>query len=62
MMGIGEIRNWYGGLWVTQDGEKFFWAIESYYGHKWYEIPKELFDSLVRYEENRRIEESKANG
>ncbi|MFJ1573019.1 hypothetical protein ACIOAU_15770 [Pseudomonas sp. NPDC088322] len=46
---IGDIGNAYGGLAVKQEGGKFFWSIENWDGYEWQEIPKSLFDELVRF-------------
>lgn len=46
---IGDIGNYYGGLWVKQQGEKFYWAVENYSGFDWEEIPQYLYDTLNRF-------------
>ena len=48
---IGEIGNYYGGLAVMQEGDKFFWSIENYDGEEWREIPKYLFDALNKHQD-----------
>ncbi len=48
---IGDIGNYYGGLWVKQQGGKFYWAIEDYDGIYWEEIPQHLYDALNRFNE-----------
>jgi hypothetical protein len=50
---IGEIANYYGCLNIKKEGEKFYWGIENYNGTYWEEIPKNLYDSLIEYENNR---------
>lgn len=51
-MKIGEINNFYGGLNVKIEAGKYFWSIEDYGGHDWQEIPKSLYDELVKFEQN----------
>jgi hypothetical protein len=48
---IGSIRNYYGGLDVKQEEDKYYWAIENWDGHYWEEIPKELYDMLIAFNE-----------
>ena len=48
---IGSIGNYYGCLAVKVEGGRFFWSIENYDGHNWEEIPKFLFDALIRFDE-----------
>lgn len=50
---IGGIGNAYGGLSVKAEDGKFFWSIENFDGDNWEEIPKTLYDSLMRYERKR---------
>jgi hypothetical protein len=47
---IGDIGNYYGGLCAKEEDGRFFWSIENYDGHDWEEIPKYLYDALMRYE------------
>jgi hypothetical protein len=58
---IGTIGNYYGGLSVKKEGEKYFWGIENYDGTKWEEIPKKMYDRLI-YFEKQRVREQKQNG
>lgn len=48
---IGDIGNYYGHLSVKVSGDKFFWSIENWDGHHWQEIPKSLYDELIRFQE-----------
>lgn len=50
---IGDIGNYYGGLWIKELDKKFFWSIENYDGHYWVEIPESLYSALVEHENNR---------
>ena len=50
---IGNIGNYYGGLSIKQEGDKFFWSIENWDGEGWDEIPKHLFDALNKYEDEK---------
>lgn len=49
-MQIGDIGNYYGGLSVKELDSKFYWSIENYDGAYWEEIPKYLYDALVKFE------------
>jgi hypothetical protein len=49
---IGTITGYYGGLFVKNEGEKYFWGIEDYRATKWEEIPKQLYDALISFEED----------
>ena len=51
-MQIGTIGNYYGSLYVTTDGGKFFWSIENYSGNDWEEIPESLYNELVKFQES----------
>jgi hypothetical protein len=51
MRNIGHIGNYYGGLRVKQEGEKYYWSIENYSGDEWEEIPKSLYDELMAFED-----------
>lgn len=46
---IGCICNYYGGLTVKNEDGRFFWAIEDWDGEDWDEIPKYLYEALVKY-------------
>lgn len=52
---IGTIRNHAGNLLVKQHNGKFFWGLNNYGGIWWEEIPKSLYDELVKFEESRRL-------
>ncbi len=52
-MEIGDIGNHYGGLEIMEKDGKFLWGIENYNGTAWDEIPKYLYDALVKYETER---------
>lgn len=58
---IGTIGNYYGGLSVKKEGEKYFWGIENYDGTDWEEIPKKMYDRLISFEKQR-VREQKHNG
>lgn len=53
--GIGDIGNYYGGLFVSEFGGKFWWSIENHDGHNWEPIPERLYRALVEYEDTRRL-------
>jgi len=55
MKKIGDINNYYGGLWIQEIDKKFYWIIENHDTDfsilsEWYEITKELYDSLLKFE------------
>ena len=43
-----DIGNAYGGLEIKEEGGKYYWTIDGYEGGEWYEIPKTLYDELVK--------------
>jgi hypothetical protein len=52
---IGEISNYYGGLYVMESEGKYYWMIENYDTdfdklEDWSEIDKDLYDSLIAYD------------
>lgn len=49
---IGNIGNYYGSLSVKEEDGKYFWSIENWNGHSWDEIPKSLYDELIRYDDS----------
>ena len=51
---IGEISNQYGMLYIKEEKGRFYWCIEDCFGMFWDEIPKFLYDTLVRYDEERK--------
>lgn len=38
----------YGYLQVKSQNGKFYWCIEEYDGYPWCEIPKELYDCIIK--------------
>ena len=53
---IGGIYNYYAYLTVKQNSNKYYWAIEGYDGPYWEQIPKSLYDELMKFEDNRKGE------
>ncbi len=48
---IGNIGNYYGSLKATDgDGEQY-WGVAEYSGQHWEEIPKYLYDTLLKYQD-----------
>ena len=45
-MSVGNVGNYYGGLWIKRDGGVDYWSIEDWDGHRWEEIPTSLADEL----------------
>lgn len=48
---VGDIGNYYGGLGVTTVDGKHYWSIEDWSGCDWQEIPKYLYDALVKFKQ-----------
>lgn len=48
---ISDIENYYGGLRVSSDDNKFYWGIKNWDGENWKEIPEELYRALLKYQE-----------
>jgi hypothetical protein len=51
---IGEIGNYYGGLYVMESEGKYYWMIEGTHTDfddldYWSEIDKDLYNSLIAY-------------
>lgn len=56
---IGDIGNYYGGLYVMEHEGKYYWMIQDYndrFNHlpDWSEIEKELYEALIKHEEKRK--------
>lgn len=49
---IGSIKNYYGGLFIREEKGKYYWGIENWNGIEWEEIPKNLYDTLIEFEEH----------
>jgi len=48
---IGEIGNYYGGLTVKSENNKFYWSIENWDGFYWEEITQGLYVKLILHQE-----------
>ena len=46
MFGIG---NYYGGLEIKEEDGKYYWGIENYNDTEYEDIPKYLYDALVKF-------------
>jgi hypothetical protein len=53
MREIGSIGNYYGGLYVKNENDKYYWSIENWDGMDWEEIPESLYDELVKFEDSK---------
>jgi len=53
MRRIGAIGNYYGEINVKEEAGRYFWAIEDWTDWLWEEIPKSLYDELMKFEDNR---------
>ncbi len=51
MKEIGHCGNYYGGLNIKEENGKYYWCIENYSGYHWDEIPKYLYDTLLKYQD-----------
>ena len=49
---IGNIGNYYGCLNIKEKEGKYFWSIENWDGFVWQEIPKSLYDELIKFEDS----------
>ena len=49
---IGEISNYYGGVVIKEEGDKFLWAIDN-----WEEIPKYLYEALNKHQDELELKE-----
>ena len=59
-VGVGNIGNYYGGLNVKYDNGKYFWCIDDYCDDlDWEEIPKYLYDALIKYNEELKVGDEK---
>lgn len=47
---IGDINNYYGGVRVKTENEKFYWGIENYDGTTYKEIPGYLYSALIKFD------------
>lgn len=50
---IGDIENYYGGLFIKSDNDRYYWGIENYTSTRCEEIPKYLYDALIKFENER---------
>lgn len=58
---IGTLGNYYSGLYVKYEDERYYWSIHNYDGRQWEEIPEYLFRTLVEYENSRNKNENIIN-
>ena len=49
---IGNISNYYGGIKVKVENEKFYWGIEDYDGTTYKEIPEYLYFALIKFDKD----------
>lgn len=47
---ISDISGYHGTIEVKMDREKFYWGLVDYDGVDWEEIPKYLYDALIKHE------------
>lgn len=49
---IGNIENFYGGLWICTNDTKYYWKIEdcSITTENWEEIPESLYCELLKFQ------------
>lgn len=46
---IRDIYNYYGNLQVKGEGGKYYWGIGDWGDFKWKEIPKSLYEELLKH-------------
>lgn len=51
LLEIAGMGTFYGGLRVMLQDGKYYWSILDHNGDDWKEIPKSLYDELIRYNE-----------
>ena len=51
---VGGIGNYYGDLTVSSNNGVYQWSIEDWNGCHWEDIPKYLYDALIKFEGERR--------
>lgn len=50
---VGEIENYYGGLWVAEHDGRFYWAIENFMPDwLWEEISPSLYNALLEHQKS----------
>ena len=49
-----NIWNTYGGLRVKSSNGKFYWSIRDYWGDDWSEISEELYNEIIKWDDNER--------
>ena len=50
---VGGIGNIYGGLCIGKKDGKYYWSIEECFSDDWEEIPKSLYDELIKEAQQR---------
>lgn len=53
MKQIGNIENYYGGLWVKEDEGTFYWSIENFASTFWEEITETLYNELIEFDQHK---------
>lgn len=46
--------NCYGSLKIKKKSNKYFWSIEDWNSNEWEEIPKYLYNALIKFEKGRK--------
>jgi hypothetical protein len=49
-----NVCNTYGSLRVKSSNGKFYWSIEDYSGDHWLEISENLYNEIIKWDENER--------
>lgn len=52
MIEIKHCTKFYNGLIIKEENNKYYWCIEHHTGYYWDEIPKYLYDTLLKYFKN----------
>lgn len=46
---FNEVCNYYGVLEIKEENDKYYWGIENWDDMDWSEIPKYLYEALLKY-------------
>jgi hypothetical protein len=47
---IGNIGNYYGGLYIKESNDKYYWSIEDHDGFRWEQISHSLYTALLLHD------------
>lgn len=52
-MRVGTLDNYYGHIEIKEENNKYYWELDCHSGTNREEIPKYLYDSLMKFEKER---------